>query len=170
MSNRNITPFVDQWNDSLERERYLLHAREVYQEMKDMRADSRRYHVEYGKWLIASLLTLHGGAIYVLSTLGANGNGLRVQALMSAASWNIWGIVSILLAGCMAWINFQFAERMYDRWSNPAMLYREDRWPGNEENRFDPINATLYFAALFGAGSIWCFIVSAIEIKKLIVS
>lgn len=170
MTEQTNMDYVDQWPDPARRERYMLHARETYDLMKELRSESRRYHVEYGKWLIASLLTLHGGAIYVISTLGNNGNGLRVQALMAAASWNIWGIVSIVLSGCMAWLNFQIAERYYIEWSDPAMLYRVDKWPGRTERKFDPINATLYFAACFGGLSIWFFVVSALEIKKLIIS
>ena len=77
-------------------------------------------------------------------------------------------MVFIILAGCMAWLNFQFAERLYDRWSKPEMLYRRDKWPGMDdpESKVDPINATLFLAASFGGLSIWTFIASAAEVFK----
>ena len=138
--------------------------------MKDLRADSRRYHVEYGKWLIASLLALHGGSIYVISTLADKGQPFAAKALIEPATWNMAGIVSILLAGCMAWLNFQIAEVHYDRWSDPAMLYRQDKWPGLKESKYDPVTATLLLAAAAGLMSIWCFIVSASQMRLLLVT
>lgn len=170
MTNWQQTPFVDDWSDKAEQERYRQHAREVYERMKDLRSDSRRYHVEYGKWLIASLLALHGGTIYIISTLADKQHVFAARALIEPATWNMAGIVFILIAGCMAWLNFQFAEQLYDRWSNPAMLYRRDNWPGEEDDRFDPVNATLLAAAAAGVLSIWCFAASVAEIRLLLIS
>lgn len=170
MRNWQTTPFADQWDDPAEQERYRQHAREAYDKMKDLRSDSRKYHVEYGKWLIASLLALHGGSIYILSTLADKGKTFTAQALIEPATWNMAGIVFILIAGCMAWLNFQFAEQHYDHWSDPAMLYRQDKWPGATESRFDPINATLFLAAASGVLSIWSLIVSASLMRLLLLS
>ena len=170
MTNWQQTPFVDDWTNKAEQERYRQHAREVYERMKDLRADSRRYHVEYGKWLIASLLALHGGSIYVISTLAEKGEAFAAAGLIELATWNMAGIVSILVAGCMAWLNFQFAEIHYDHWSDPSMLYRQDKWPGSTESKYDPMTATLFLAAAAGVISIWCFIASASQMRLLLLS
>jgi hypothetical protein len=165
MTDWQNTPFADNWSDPAERERYRQHAREVYDKMKDLRSDSRRYHVDYGKWLIASLLALHGGAIFVISSLAKGDKPIGPGLLIGPAMWNLAGIVFILFAGCMAWLNFQLAERLYDRWSDPAMLYRRDMWPGHTEDRYDGLNATLWLAASAGVLSIWSFVASAAELR-----
>jgi hypothetical protein len=120
--------------------------------------------MDYGKWLIASMLAIHGGSIYAISNLRDHIDAKAAGDLVSAATLNIAGIVSIMLAGFLAWLNFQFAEHLYARWSDPASLYRTDAT--NPELRFDPITPTLYRAAAAGVLSWVLFIGSAVDVVK----
>lgn len=155
--------FVDGSSDEVERQRYASHAREVYENLNALRAAAYQGHVDYGKWLIASLLAVHGGAIYAINAVRSAVRPDQLLGLIDAAAWNLAGVVFILVAGFAAWLNFQCAQHIYDRWSNPAMLYRTDMWP-KDVDRFDPVNATLYLAAAFGLLSAASFVNSAVGV------
>jgi hypothetical protein len=160
----NRSVWVHDWTDAAHRERYTFHAREIYESNKRLRMAAQAGHVDYGKWLIASMLAIHSGSIYAISNLrdhiGAKGAG----DLVSAATLNVAGIAFIMVAGFLAWLNFQFAEKVYAKWSNPAILYRTGR--ANEELRFDPITPTLYGAAAGGILSWLFFIGSAVDVVQ----
>lgn len=156
--------------DEAERLRYQQHAQEIFRQMGDLRAASQRNHVDYGRWLIASLLAVHGGSIYAISGIWNGNHKLPPAAapdLMAGVGWNLFGIGFILVAAFLAWLNFQFAEHSYFRWSDPAMLYRTDRWPKREE-RTDPVTATLYLSATFGLMSFGSFIAGAMAVYRAV--
>jgi len=155
--------FVDGWSDEATRQRYVSHAKESYENFKALRAAAYQGHVDYGKWLIASLLAVHGGAIYAINAVRPAVRPDQLLGLIEAAAWNLAGVVFILIAGFAAWLNFQCAQNIYDRWSDPAMLYRTDKWP-KDVDRFDPVNATLYLAAGFGLLSALSFVNSAVGV------
>lgn len=169
MENESKNPlpsaFVDGWPDEAAKQRYILHAKEVYESNKALRTASYQGHVDYGKWLIASLLAVHGGAIYAINSVRMSVRPDQLGGLIDAAAWNLAGVFCILFAGFAAWLNFQFAQHVYDRWTDPAMLYRTDKWP-DDNGRFDPINATLFLAAAFGMLSALSFINSALIVVK----
>lgn len=162
--NDKPSPFYDNLTDPRARDRAFLHAREVYAGIKDDRRAAMQGHIGYGKWLIGSLLTLHAGTIYVLMNLRATIDPSDNAALVTAASLNVFGIASIIVAGFCAWLNFQISEQRFIRWQNPAMLYRRDHWPTDPETKYDPINATLYLAAAAGVMSWLTLIMAAAEI------
>lgn len=169
MSDGGRRNLINEWQDEKGRERYEILAREVYFKMKDLRADSRRYHVEYGKWLIASMLAVHLGALFLLSSLVGQPGVDNVQ-LVDAVVWHVGGIAFIISAGFCAWLNFQCAEIIFDRWSDPTMLIDAEVWPGADEpiRKLDPVGATLFLAAAFGAISLWCFLAGASEAIRAI--
>ncbi|MER8845948.1 hypothetical protein [Mesorhizobium australicum] len=160
--------FISNWGE-YDRLRYEQHAREVFKQMGELRAASQRNHVDYGRWLIASLLAVHGGSIYAISGLWNSTHKLPdsgIPDLMAGVGWNLFGIGFILVAAFMAWLNFQSAELHYSRWSDPAILYRTDHWP--DEAKTDPVTATLYLAAIFGLISFFCFIAGAMAVYRAI--
>lgn len=161
----NFSPMVHDWTDEKQRERYIFHARENYEQSKQLRLAAQHGHMEYGKWLVASMLAIHGGAIFAISNLR---QGLSVaddsSGLIDAAVWHAGGIVFVMFAGFLAWLNFQFAEQEYFRRSNPAKVYRTDI--KDHESRFDPITATVFGAAVFGLLSGWCFVAGLSEIFR----
>ncbi len=93
--------FVDGWSDEAERQRYVSHAREVYEDIKTLRAAAYQGHVDYGKWLIASLLAVHGGAIYAINAVRSAVRPDQLLGLIDAAAWNLehvrFNLVHILL-------------------------------------------------------------------------
>lgn len=157
--------YINEWTDEKGRDRYLLLAHEVYSKMLQLRSDSRRYHVEYGKWLIGVMLAAHFGALFLISGLIGK-PGIVASTLVSASVWHIGGIGFTIVCGFCAWLNFQCAEALYDRWSDPTMLIDANVWPGmrEEEQRYDPINASLFLAAAFGVVSLWCFLAGATSV------
>lgn len=156
--------YINEWTDEKGRERYQLLAHEVYAKMLQLRSDSRRYHVEYGKWLIGVMLAAHFGALFLISGLVGK-PGVNVGELVSASGWHVGGVGFTIASGFCAWVNFQCAEVIYDRWSDPTMLIDANVWPGLEERerRLDPISATLFLAAAFGIISLWCFLSGALS-------
>jgi hypothetical protein len=161
----NSSPWVDHWTDESYRKRYEFHARENYEVLKELRVASQRGHIEYGKWLIASMLAIHGGAIYTISGLRISlPVGSDLSGLVNAGVWHVMGISFIMLAGFLAWVNFQCAEHIYFKRANPAMLYRTDH--EQYERKTDPIGATLYGSAAFGLGSAFCFVAGAAEVFR----
>ena len=110
--------------------------------------------------MAASFLAVHAGAIFVLSQLRSGASAELLEVLASSAAWHVVGIVSILITGFMAWANFQFAEVIYIKWAQPAMLFRTDLWP-NDAGRFNPVAATMYAAVASGLVSLFSFIAGA---------
>lgn len=161
--NEKPSPFYEDLPDPRARDRAFLHAREVYVGIKEDRQAAMQGHIGYGKWLIGSLLALHAGSIYVLMNLRPHLDPSEHSALVTAASLNVFGIASIILAGFCAWLNFQITEQRFLKWQNPAMLYRGDHWPTYSDTKYDPINATLYLAAASGIMSWVSLIMAAAE-------
>lgn len=167
MENSPRSPFYHDWKDRAEAERYQVYALETFRHLKLYQEASRNGHMEYGKWLIASVLAVHGGAIYAISGLHSAASDLRLSDLVSVAAWNLGGVVMILLAGFFAWLNMQCLEAQYGRWADPAMLFRSDRFP-KEDGRTDPVSATLYLSVAFGLLSLFAFVVSAVEVTSFL--
>lgn len=145
---------------------YALHARMTYERLLADRHRSFQGHSEYGKWLIASMLAVHGGGIYTLMSLRQIFPPERGHDLIFAAMFNVAGIVLIMLAGFLAWLNFQIAEMQIGRWINPAMLYDTEQWPKEDGQSDRWVNFTLYAAAATGIGSWLCFIGAAAMVFK----
>ncbi len=166
MDDPNKSIWVHDWTDEKTRERYLFHVREHYEKYKSYRDASFQNHVGYAKWLLASLLAVHGGAIYAISSLRDTVRPDQIDGLITGAGWNLIGIGCTLITGFCAWLNFQYAWSSYDKWADPAMLYRTDQSPSskNRESKTDIISATLYAGAGFGLASAFCFAASAATI------
>ncbi|GEC30510.1 hypothetical protein N181_09845 [Sinorhizobium fredii USDA 205] len=163
------THFADLWADEKARERYLLWSKETYDHFRRYQEHSHRGHIEYGKWLMASLLAVHGGAIYAISSLKASVRQDQIAGLVDAAAWNLAGICFTLLAGFAAWVNFQCAENIYNAWAKPEMLFRSDASFIKAPKR-DPITATLILAAAFGFLAGFSFLASAVGIVQTLKS
>lgn len=164
------TPWSARWTDQHEREAFQRVSKEYFDHFKDMRKENLRGNVEYGRWLVATMVAVHGGALYALNVIRGTSPTLspdKLAFLIEAASWHITGIVLIMIAGFMGWLNFGFAAALYDRWANPEMLNRLDRWPRNED-KTDPIAATYWLALCAGIGSGFSLVVGAIAVVKAI--
>lgn len=153
--------FVEDWSDPARRERYQYWAREQYEFYKAAREWAYQANVEYGKWLVASGLLVHGAGLYGLNALrdAAAQPGVHI-ALIQGAQWHVAGIVFVLISGLLAWLNFQYAASIYNTFANPLMVYRTDAVPQDTAKR-DPVGASRLGAILFGALALWALIASA---------
>jgi hypothetical protein len=110
--------------------------------------------------LIASLLAVHGGAIFAISGLKGSVKPEQLPGLIDGAAFNLAGIFLTLLAGFCAWLNFQFAQILYMEWQKPEMLYRSDGFPKDKKGT-RKIGASMYAAAAFGIAASLCFVASS---------
>jgi hypothetical protein len=167
MENPEASVWVEDWTDDKRRERYQFYAQEMYETYKAHREFTQRCHTEYAKWLLASGLAVHGGAIYALNGLRSSAQTAHLDGLLNSASWNLAGVVFVLLAGVCAWINLQAAEHIYGKWANPLFVFKTDAWP-TDEPKTDLVNAMMFLAAAFGLLSGFCFIVSAVNLVQVL--
>lgn len=166
--NPDESVWVHEWTDEAYKERYRLHAREVYEDSKSLRDFSFKSNVEYGKWLLASGLAVHGGAIFALNTLATNGHADRINGIVDSLAWHAAGIFFVLVAGLAAWLNFQYAATIYARRANPPMIYRTDAWIDGDDEKTDSVAATRFVAMAAGIMSLWSLVASAVNIVQVL--
>ena len=118
-------PFVAHWPNAVSRENYLLHAREFYAVNREAAKASFQGHVDYSKWLLASLLAVNGGSIYAIANLQPKIVD-QSHLLIYAVAVNMLSIILTLACGGMTWKNFQDNERFHGLEADPATLYRDD--------------------------------------------
>lgn len=169
MENPDDSLLVEHWTDEKRRERYQYYAREKYEFYKSAREIAFKANIEYGKWLLASGLVVHGGAIYAINTIKDASKPQLMEGLMIGAQWNVAGIVFVLFAGLAAWLNFQFAASIYDDWANPLMVYQTDQFPENNNKR-DPVGATRLLSIFAGLLALWSFVASAANVFQALKS
>lgn len=121
-------------------------ARDQLEFFRARRDLSTEAHIGYGKWLIASMLLIHGGALVAISQLGERAG----PVFASAGLWFLVGLLLAIAAGFFAWVNFQIAEREYANLANPGMQFDFDDWKEVSESGGRWINRTLYAAVVCG--------------------
>jgi hypothetical protein len=158
------TPWVHEWSDPATRERYIFHAKSEYENSKARAQYAQSAQLEYAKWILASFLAIHGGAIYSISSLRSSVPNIDQAALSSAAFLNVGGICFAIVTAIMAWFNFRAIDDLHSAWVNPATIYRSDVWP--QAPKRNPIGATYFLAISFGAVSLYLFICSAVAVSQ----
>lgn len=112
---------------------------------------------EYGRWLVSSLLFLHGAAIGgLLFKSGFNG----VPPYLHALWWFVGGIVLAISAGFSAWWNFSTAATIYYRMADYRMLNDRNFWP-RDHSGFRIVTATKWIAVISGVSSVACLVAGA---------
>ncbi|MGO8468036.1 hypothetical protein AB9F45_26110 [Rhizobium leguminosarum] len=153
--------FFDEWPDEKERERFKAHNRAIFELFRHEQEQAHSGHMEYAKWLFASLLAIHGGAIYAVNGLRSSVPVDKSQFLIDGAALSLVGVFLTLLAGFFAWLNLLIAENLYRNLATPALLYRTDAMkdvPGNWVDR------SMYASAAFGILSALAFAAAAIVV------
>lgn len=78
--------------------------------VKELTYKAYTSQVDYGRWVLASLITLHGGAFLLISQTGpALSKGLFAACGLALTT----GLVAAVLTGALAWINFTTASQGY---------------------------------------------------------
>lgn len=77
--------------------------------VRDLFFEAFSNQAQYGRWVVASLLAVHGGSLIAIAQ-----SGDASKALFSASgAYILWGIVAALVSGGLAWINFTAAMWFY---------------------------------------------------------
>jgi hypothetical protein len=134
-----------------EDEAYKRSAEVVYNQLRHAHEFSLRTLTEYGKWLISSLLFLHGAAI---GGLLFKWSGTGPPPYLASLWWFVLGVVFALGAGLSAWWNFTLAAEQYERWADHRMLNDRTYWPTPKSNSW--IDGTRWCAVGAGIGGAAC--------------
>lgn len=127
-----------------------------YQTTKDLVLAAREYQFDYGKWMLASLLAIHGGSLLAISQAGE----IREKLYAASGPCLIYGLVLALTSGGVAWVNFTIGSHVY--WSWLTDLRKGDE-PNLRSGLQRALNATMYLAAVLVSLSIMLFVVAAVK-------
>ncbi len=152
--------YYDEITDAKQRERLKIYNVEIYNYYLEQEKIAHTGHVDYAKWLFASLLAVHGGSIYALSSLRTAVPYNKGDFLIWAAAQNLLAVFLTLVAGLFAWLNLQLLEQYFGALANPTRLYKTSALP--KASKW--IDRTLYISAGFGIISGILFLTSAMTI------
>lgn len=82
-----------------------------YALFKELYFTTTEKQYEYGKWVLASLLTVHAGSLLAISQAGDSTKRLY----QACGPLLIYGVGLALIAGGLAWINYTAAAGVYGR-------------------------------------------------------
>ncbi|WP_139315126.1 hypothetical protein [Mongoliimonas terrestris] len=133
---------------------------ERYIRLKDASTEAQ---VGWGRWLVGSLILVHGGALVALS------QGERVTTAMMKDGGICFavGIVLALASGFAAWMNFTFSIDLADDWSDPRLVTDATREFSIKGHNVKLIT-TLWASALCGVGSVASFAIGGYRVYSLI--
>ena len=114
-------------------------------------------HFQWGKWLLASLLVVHGGALVACMSSEEVG-----KEILLASGWAFFlGLFSVLCAGAVAWVNWQYvaAQRSAIVFT-PEWILDRDSWPEEDVKRHQKwITCTLWVGVVLVIASLVLFFV-----------
>ncbi|WP_173933045.1 hypothetical protein [Chelativorans sp. Marseille-P2723] len=127
----------------------------VYHDLKESQRATFSVAAEYGRWLIASLILINGGALWSLfSYLGSI--GLKVDGVEQyiAPIWSfIVGIALAMLSGLSAWFNWSLHSDNYQQMARYDMLWDPEQWTDDPPHTV-ALDFTYRFSIVAGVGSL----------------
>ncbi|TKB12799.1 MAG: hypothetical protein E5V75_23975 [Mesorhizobium sp.] len=140
-----------------EREKLGIEARRLqYHEFQETKRAAFQAQGEYGRWLIVSLLTIHGAAVL----LPAQNPELVKTVLKTTFPWNVVGVLLTLACGFVAWVNWTLLARLYDD-VTPGMIVGTEHWPTFNRRTLCWVTLTYWLAIGFGLVSVVCVVGAA---------
>lgn len=143
----------------------------VYHDYKENQRATFAVASDYGRWLIASLVIINGGALWslfsYLGSIGTQENGSTLPTLylhflgqqtdgLRAFAAPVWsfavGIAAAMLSGLAAWINWSMHSNNYDQMARYEMLWDPEKWLGDAPHRWG-ISVTYWISIVAGIGS-----------------
>ncbi|RUM95936.1 hypothetical protein EET67_20670 [Pseudaminobacter arsenicus] len=105
----------------------------VYRDYKENQRATFGVAAEYGRWLIASLILINGGALWGLfSYLGSIGAKAADLPPFVAPVWSFAiGVTLGMCSGLSAWVNWSMHSDNYDRMARYDMLWDPEKWVDN---------------------------------------
>lgn len=132
--------------------------RRIYEDRLEHKRAAIELQGAYGRWLIGSLLLIHGGAFAFL----AQGEEFGQRILSVTHWWFVSGLILALVCGFGAWINWSLHWSFMEK-THPAMIYDERNWPkaaaGWEKTW---IWVTFWVPIITGLGSTACILGAAL--------
>ena len=144
-----------------ESERQRIHAAEYYRRYLAQAQHAEQQKIEIGKWLLGTLIVLHGGALVGILQTGAE---VR-QYLNAAGLYFLVGIVSALICGVFFWLNLHFAANAYDKLAVVRMLSDPAATPTTVEH-VRKIKLFMTLAFFFGVISTGLLVSGALALQK----
>jgi hypothetical protein len=115
---------------------------------------ARSYAADLAKWLLASLVLINGGALLTL----VNAMPRSHAALVASGYAFVFGIVTAVGCGTIAWINSGLLALAYENYANPKMMVSIEHWPTSPAKFSKLINGSYVGALLFGLMSLAAFV------------
>jgi hypothetical protein len=129
----------------------------VYQQCNDHMRAAFQLQGDYGKWLIASLLLIHGVAIWFV----AESTELSRTVLPSVFWWHVAGILFALLCGLFTWGNWSLHSVLYEP-LDPGMIVDAQHWPRANPRTEAWITVTYWLSVIIGLLSAGCILGAAV--------
>lgn len=137
----------------------------LYQQYQDSKRITFQLQGDYGKWLIASLLLIHGAAVIFL----AQDNELSTGVLPQVFWWHIAGLMLALICGFTVWINWSLHFSLYNS-VDPRMIVSNDFWPTWDARTNGWIGRTHFIAIAVGILSALCIVGASIAAYRHMVA
>lgn len=122
--------------------------------------------IEWGKWLVASLLLVHGGALVAI----VQNEEHSVTLMKAAGHWFVWGLVAALVTGFITWVNWTVLASIYEDWADPAAIVDDDAWPEEPNWKRKIVTLTFVLSLLAGFASVGFLVYGATQIQAALPS
>lgn len=130
----------------------------TYEDYQTSKRHAFQLNADYGRWLIASLLLVHGAAVAFL----AQNDRLSKSILPSVFWWHVTGLLLAFLCGFLVWANWSFQARVYEA-VNPGMIFEDEHWPKFDDGTNRWIGWTFWAGIAAGILSALCILGSALQ-------
>lgn len=141
----------------------LIEARKLtYEDLQKSKRHAFQLNADYGRWLIGSLLLVHGAAVAFL----AQNERLAATVLPSVFWWHVAGLLLALLCGFLVWANWSFHAAIYESVSS-SMIYDDKRWPEFDGGTARWITVTHWSGIVAGVLSALCILSSAVAAYQI---
>lgn len=126
----------------------------VYHDLKENQRATFGVAAEYGRWLIASLILINGGAMWGLfSYLGSIGRQADNLTPFIPPIWSFAvGIALAMCSGLAAWANWSMHSENYRHMARFDMLWDPERWV-DDPPHVGAITVTYWASLIAGIGS-----------------
>lgn len=132
-----------------------------YGVMKEIYFATAERQFSYGKWLLASLLTVHAGSLLAISQAGEK----TAKLYQACGPLLIYGVASTLICGGLAWINFSVAANVYVKAMNDLRHAQE---PNPTKLTRLLAGLTLWVTPLVACLSLGLFLFAAIRATSIL--
>jgi hypothetical protein len=137
-------------------QRHQLYVAETYKFHREQWHAASQIQSEYGKWLNASLTLIHAGALYGL----ASNEAFRPFLGRGIIWYFVAGLISSLLSGLAAWVNWGLLAHFSGVYSDPRVIVA-DEWPTPNPRITSGIRWTYWLSIALGLGSTLCIVLGA---------